>query len=243
MRPFILALLLMTGVAASYGQVLMSLILGDKLNSGKVEFGLEGGANFPDIRELQDSDAKAFFNMGFYFDIKTKNPNWLFHTGVVVKGNLGAVNLPVYPLGDPNLDSAFANGDVTRKINYFSVPFMMKRKFGKRFYAEAGIMPALRYTAFDFFTADVQNADDLEYSSDTKDDYHRIDFGLAGGIGYRLMGGNGMNLGLRYYYGLVDITIDDSTADQYNSCLYLALGIPIGVAKARAREEQKQKQQ
>jgi hypothetical protein len=48
-----------------------------------------------------------------------------------------------------------------------------------------------------------------------------------------------MNLGVRYYLGLVDITIDDTTPDQYNSSLYLSIGIPIGAAKAREREEKK----
>ena len=98
-------------------------------------------------------------------------------------------------------------------------------------------MPSLRAKAHDVFTS--ENNGDLEYKLDTGEKYHRLDFGLIGGVGYRLMGGNGMNLGVRYYLGLVDITIDDSTPDQYNSSLYLAVGIPIGAGKAKARAEQK----
>jgi len=48
-----------------------------------------------------------------------------------------------------------------------------------------------------------------------------------------------MNLGVRYYRGLVDITIDDTTPDQYNSSLYLSVGIPIGAGKAKDRAEKK----
>jgi hypothetical protein len=58
------------------GQVIISLLLGDKLNSGQVEFGLDGGINFPSIRGLSGGDSEGLFNIGFYFDIKTKNPNW-----------------------------------------------------------------------------------------------------------------------------------------------------------------------
>jgi hypothetical protein len=217
------------------GQVLISILLGDKLNTGNIEFGLDGGVNYADIRGLSGGEAKALFNIGFYFDIKTKNPRWLFHTGVIVKSSMGSDRLPVYPLGNPDLDNAFASGEVERKINYFNVPVMMKRKLGSRFYAEAGMMPALRTKAFDYFTAEDPSGD-LEYRLDIKDDYHRLDFGLIGGIGYRLKGGNGMNLGIRYYYGLVDITIDDTTPDQYNTSLYLAVGIPIGAGKAREKE-------
>jgi len=37
-----------------------------------------------------------------------------------------------------------------------------------------------------------------------------------------------MNIGIQYYYGLVDITIDDATSGQYNRVLYLTAGIPTG---------------
>ena len=226
---------------ASYpmqGQVIISLLLGDKLNTGQVEFGLDGGVNFPSIRGLSGGDSKGLFNIGFYFDIKTKNPSWLVHTGVLVKSTLGESNLPVYQLDDPELDNSFAEGRVQKKINYFNVPIMMKYKFNKNIFAEAGIMPSLRAKANDIFTVS-DSKGDLEYRVDTGDKYHRLDFGLIAGLGYRLMGGNGMNLGVRYYLGLVDITIDDTTADQYNSSLYLSVGIPIGAGKAKDRAEKK----
>lgn len=234
---FVLSLFLVVSTLA-HGQVLISLLLGDNLNSGKVEFGLDGGVNFHDIRGLDAATTKANFNIGFYFDIKTRNPNWLFHTGVLVKSTVGGANLPVYSLNNQDLDNAFANGSVQRKINYFHVPFTMKYKFNKRIFALGGIVPALRSTAFDIFTADI-NGDNLEYRNDIKKGIHRLDFGLMGGVGYRLMAGHGMNLTVRYYYGLVDAIIEDTTPDQYNTSLYLAVGIPIGVGKAQERAAKK----
>ena len=90
---------------SSRGQVIMSLLLGDKLNSGKIEFGLDGGVNFSSIRGLSGGEMRGTFNIGFYFDIKVKSPAWLVHTGVLVKSTLGESNLPVYALSDPNLDN------------------------------------------------------------------------------------------------------------------------------------------
>ena len=217
-------------------QVLISLLLGDKLNSGKGEFGLDGGVNFPDIRGL-DGTWKSNFNIGFYFDIKTGHPNWLLHTGVLVKSSLGTSGLPVYPLNDIDLDNAFANGEVRRKINYFNVPIGVKYKISDQFFVIGAVQPSLRSKAVDIFEAS-DTGGDLEYTRDIGDEIHRLDFGLMGGAGYRLMKGNGMNLTVRYYYGLVDIVIDDSSAGQYNQSLYLAVGIPIGAGKARARREQ-----
>lgn len=237
MRLLIVPLFLIGSLMPARGQVLISLLLGDKLNSGKIEFGLDGGINYPDLRGLDNSDMKGTFNLGFYFDFKMKNPQWMFHTGVIVKSTMGAASLPTYSLNDPNLDNAFAEGEVRRKINYFNVPFAMKYQFKNNFYVEGGVMPALRAKAFDVFTADVKDKEDLEYKLNISDEFHRLDFGLVGGLGYRLMGGNGMNLTVRYYYGLVDITIDDSTPDQFNTSLYLAVGIPIGAGKAKERRE------
>jgi hypothetical protein len=240
MRIVISLMFFLASCQIANSQVLISLLLGDKLNSGKIEFGLDGGANYPSIRGLKGGDLKGNFNLGFYFDIKLKKPEWMVHTGVMVKSSLGTDGLSPYSLNNPDLDNAFAEGEVRRKINYFNVPIEMKYRFKNNFFVEGGIMPSLRAKAYDIFTAEVSK-NDLEYKVDIKDQFHRLDFGLIGGIGYRLLGGNGINLAVRYYYGLVDITIDDSTPDQFNTSLYLSVGIPIGAGKAKEREAKKQK--
>ena len=163
----------------------------------------------------------------------------MLHTGVLVKSSMGASNLPVYSLNDPELDDIFAEGEVRRKINYFNIPIAMKYRFENNFFLEAGIMPALRSKAYDIFTTDIKDKDDLEYKLDIKDQIHRLDFGLIGGAGYHLMKGNGMNITARYYYGLVDVVIDDSTPNQYNTCFYLSVGIPVGAGKAKEKSEPK----
>ena len=37
-----------------------------------------------------------------------------------------------------------------------------------------------------------------------------------------------MNLGMRYYHGLVDVYVDDTVPNRYNRSFYITLGIPIG---------------
>ena len=46
----------------------------------------------------------------------------MVNTGVIVKSSMGADELPVYSLGNPDLDNAFNGGKISRKINYFNVP-------------------------------------------------------------------------------------------------------------------------
>ncbi|MGA9239327.1 MAG: hypothetical protein WBV75_09695, partial [Robiginitalea sp.] len=73
-------------------QVLISLIFGDKLNSDRIEFGLEGGFNFSQIGALDADKRLSSFNLGFYFDYRLKD-SWKFYTGVLVKSKLGVAEL------------------------------------------------------------------------------------------------------------------------------------------------------
>ncbi|HEX5024318.1 MAG TPA: outer membrane beta-barrel protein, partial [Agriterribacter sp.] len=159
----------------------------------------------------------------------------MLNTGVIVKSPLGASGLPVYSLNDPSLDSAFAGGKVARKLRYFNVPVMMKYKFKNNLYVKGGIQLGLRSKAFDEFTNEIIDEKDLEYKLKIKDQFHPLDAGLAFGVGYRLMGGNGMNMGLQYYLGLVDVVIDDTSPNQYNRSLYLTVGIPIGKSSKKTK--------
>jgi Outer membrane protein beta-barrel domain len=225
----------------SSSQVLISILLGDKLNTGKIEFGLEGGFNWSTLHNLEAAKKLGTFNLGFYFDFKLKNPSWMLSTGVIVKSAMGADELPVYPLGNTDLDSAFKGGKVVRKISYFNVPLMIKYNFKNHIYLKAGTQLGLRYKAFDEFVNSINDDDDLKHKVDIKKQFHPLDAGLAFGVGYRLMKGNGMNIGLQYYYGLVDITIDDSLPGQYNRVLYVTAGIPIGKNPKKKKTGQAEK--
>jgi hypothetical protein len=239
MKFYILIIILLLGNSSAKAQVLISLLLGDKLNSGKIEFGLDGGMNFATISGLNDVKSLRPFNLGFYFDIKTKNPSWMINTGVIVKSTMGADNLAVYSTADAVLDSAFKGGKVERRINYFNVPVLVKYRFSNNIYVKAGIQLGLRYNANDIFVNSKTAEEDLKYTLKIKDQFHPLDAGMAFGIGYRLMKGSGMNIGVQYYFGLVDIVIDDASPKQYNRCLYLTAGIPIGANKARKKAEKK----
>ena len=220
-----LILLSYTGKA----QILISLLLGDKLNSPKVEFGLDGGLNLTNIQGLSNADLRGNFNLGFYFDLKLfRNPAWSLNTGVIVKSPMGAQGLPVYSLNNTNLDSAFKGGTVNRKLRYFSVPILMKYKFGNNFFIKGGVQLALINHGTDIFINKVVDKDDLKFEVDVRNQYNPLDAGLVVGAGYRLMGGNGMNLGIQYYQGLVEIRKDQSGTTQLNSSLYFTVGIPIG---------------
>jgi Outer membrane protein beta-barrel domain len=238
MKKFLWVVTFLLVVQSVSSQVLISLIFGDKLNSPKIEFGLEGGANFSTISNLESAKGRTDFNLGFYFDFMLKNPAWAINTGVIVKSTLGANDLPVYSLDNAELDAAFAGGHVDRKINYFHVPIMIKYKFDNHIYVKAGTQLGLLGKANDIFSKGY-DGEDLTYEKNIRDKIHVIDAGLAIGAGYRLMGGNGMNLGVNYYYGLVSVMKGDASPNQYHRSFYVTAGIPIGKGKSAKNAAEK----
>jgi hypothetical protein len=233
----ILLFLLGASIQSANSQVLISLLLGDKLNSPNLEFGLEGGLNWSNIKGGEEFSVARDFHLGFYFDFRIKN-EWYFHTGVRVKTAVGAEGVPVYPTGDSGIDSVFASGEVHRQLNYFYVPATVKHRFKNNFYLEGGFQTGLLYQATDLFVESIYDNSDAAFQLNVRDEYNRIDFGLAAGIGYKIMKNTGMSVGLLYYHGVVDIYKDSRTG--YNRSLYAYIFIPIGKGKAAGKAAAKE---
>jgi hypothetical protein len=218
-------------------QVLISLLFGDKLNSDKIKFGLEGGVNFVNVTNLETATVEPNFNIGFYFDFKLKeSPNWFLHTGVIVKSTMGA-SLEPYSLNDRALDSLFESGSVERKMQYWNVPLLMRYKFNNNIFIEGGPMFGLLYKGTDIFTNEIEG-NDLTYNNNIRKQHTRFDIGLEGGVGYhmpKVM--NGLNIGARYYQGLLNSSTTEN-ADQKNTSYYVFVGLPIGAGeKAQAKKK------
>lgn len=208
-------------------QVLIVALFGDKLNSGNIEFGLDGGFNRSWYMDKEGAEGLNHFNLGFFFHIKvSENSRGFISTGVHVKSNVGASGMPTYSIGDPEFDDVYANGELTTKVNVFYAPVMWQQRFGK-LYIEGGIQPGLRTKANDYFNVE-EYGGELEYKKDVKDDFTRLDFGVVGGLGYRLSATTiSPSVGMNYYQGVVDV-YKSETQNLRNSSLYVYVRIPIG---------------
>ena len=153
MKKSIFILLIFVFTYHAQAQVLISLLLGDKLNSDKVEFGLEGGSNFSHISSLQSTKYLPSFNLGFYFDVEIKKP-WRLYTGVLVKSTLGTNHLSGSDLVQLNANTYNVSGKYSQRINYFVVPVLAKYQFKNRMYLEAGPQASLMSKAWLEFNAD-----------------------------------------------------------------------------------------
>ena len=238
MKKYFFTLFFFLFVYNLHSQVLIALLLGDKLNTGKIEFGLDGGMNFSNISDLETDKYLRAWNLGFYFDIKMKD-QLFFNTGVLVKSSVGTDNLTqsdleflgasIYNFEEGN----YNDGDYSQKINYFLVPALIKYKFKNNFHIEAGPQFGLMYKAWIEYNYE-EDGDSGRIKEDNKDDVNRFDVGLVGGVGYRLLKGLGWTIGLRYQYGLTNVYKDVS--GKRNNSLYLKLNIPFGISQEKKDE-------
>ena len=224
------------GLQAS-SQVLITILFGDKLNSPNLEFGLEGGVNWSKISNFESGKPLPTFNLGFYFDFKVKN-NFYFYTGVLVKSDLGIDNLSHNDLNNinssiyPNLNGGYIEGTYSQKLNYFLVPLLAKYRHSSNIYVEGGLQTGLMYKSWVEFNSDIEGRDAVikEYN---RDNINKIDVGVLVGTGYKFKSGPGWSLGVKYYYGFVDVY--KNKADTKNSSVFVKLNIPIGAGKKKEK--------
>lgn len=222
----------------SYAQVLIALLLGDKLNNGTMEFGLDGGINYSHISNMDSNKRLNTLNLGFYFDIRLKN-QWFLHTGVLVKSNLGLKDLTEDDLDFLGTQTYETEGNYRQKLNYFLVPALAKYKFDNHMYAEIGPQFGLRYKAWVEFNSE-EDGISSRIKEDNKDMTNPLDAGLALGAGYRFLDGFGWTIGVRYYQGFANVYKDRSGTR--NSSLFLKVNIPIGISEGKKNKIDELKQ-
>lgn len=225
-KYFFILVFLLIGVTAR-SQVLLTFIFGDSLNSEKIEFGLDGGLNWSQITGLDSSSSYRTFNLGFFFDILLKKP-WSVYTGVLVKSQLGSDNLSDEDLAFLEVTPQEIEGTYAQRMNYFLVPVMLRYNFPIRIYMEGGLQFGLMYKASVDFESEMGDQE-ITIKEFNKDKINRIDVGVTGGLGYRLEPRKGWSLGLRYYYGFVNVYKGQSGTK--NSALFLKATVPIGANK------------
>lgn len=232
-KLIIIITLFFSGITIVQSQVLITLLLGDKLNSDVLEFGLEGGINWTKISGMDTRDYARKWNLGFYFDIKMKN-QWYIYTGVLVKSNMGVDNLTTKDLNDigsskyNDLDGIPLTGDYKQKLNCFLVPVLAKYKFKNHMYVELGPQFGLTYKAWVEFESDIDGKDAIIREYNTKA-VNKIDAGIVIGTGFTLFKGTGWTFGAKYYYGFIDVYKNISNTK--NSSIFIKVNIPIGAGK------------
>lgn len=203
-------------------QILISLVFGDKLNSPNIEFGLEGGINLSKVSKFESKTMLPTFGLGFYFDIKLKNKISL-STGVLVKSTFVINKLKENDLIALDAMQYDISGNYRLRLRYFMVPILIRFTFKNYFYIEAGPQVGLMYRSDVEYYSNIDNTD-ARIRNYNRDKINKIDVGAMVGFGYKLRKGTGMTIGIKYYYGFVDVV--KSISGTKNSSLFIKLNIP-----------------
>jgi len=233
MKKCIMICLLLTVSQLSNGQVIIALLFGDKLNTGKMEFGIVVTPAFSGLTNIE-SKLRNGLNLGIYFNFNPDKKFYLRAEGIA-KGAFGAEDIPPYSLGDDTLDALYANGGIERKIKVFSLPLMARYALSKKFHLEGGIQPNLTLGVKDIFQAKVHD-NDMEYTVKVTDEYTKLDFCVLGGLFYKFRKDKrSMGIGGRYVYGLTDI-YKTMPGTQANTAWQIVITIPVGAAPKNETE-------
>jgi len=151
-------------------------------------------------------------------------------TGVLVKSKHGADKLSMADLDFLGIEPYEESGTYSQKINSFLLPAMIRYNMKNRIYLEAGPQFSLMYRSFVEFNSDVDNRE-IRIKDYNDDAINKLDAGFAVGTGYKLKKSNGMSLGIRYYYGFVNVY--EGVSGSNNSSIFVRFNVPIGAGKKK----------
>ncbi len=226
MKRLIFSLFILLISISANSQILISLLLGDKLNTEGIEFGLEGGLTTSNINGFNNDGYLNSFLLGFYFDIRMKN-NLYLHTGVQGISTTGMAKLSDQDIQLLNGQKLDYPGKYNEVINAFYVPILAQYRFKNYMYIEAGPQVGWLYNSYVNFTSTYDNRD-IKIKDPNKELLNWFDGGISVGAGYRLMKGKGWTIGARYYQGLTNIF--NHVSGSKSRALNIVCKIPIGAA-------------
>jgi len=225
MNKIFVLLLISCSCKTVNSQILIAVLFGDKLNSGKLEFGLVVSPAFTNLTNT-GGDYRSALNLGLFFNLRP-DKKFFLHVEMSPKSSFGAKNIPPYSLGNDSLDHFFAGGSVERIIRTMSLTLLGRYAISSHFFVDAGIQPDLLSKPRDVFQSTF-NDNDLEYTKELKDRFTRLDFQVAAGLFYKFKAKKGsMGMGIRYIQGLTDID-KIALGTQVNTAWQINITIPIG---------------
>jgi len=234
MKKLFMLLLLAGFTNTVHSQILIAVLFGDKLNSGKVEFGLVVSPAFTNITNT-GGEYRSALNLGLFFNIRP-DKKFFLHAEMSPKSSIGAKKIPPYSIGNDSLDHFFAEGSVERTIKTMSLTLLGRYTISPHFFADAGIQPDLLFKPRDLFQSTF-NENELEYTKELNDKFTRLDFQVAAGLFYKFKPERGsMGIGIRYLHGLTDID-KIAVGSQVSTAWQINVTIPIGaVPKEKSSE-------
>ena len=212
------------------GQVLIGLLLGDKVTSEKFHLALDIGANFSDLSGIDDTKIRPGFFLGLAGEWRFAG-NWFLQPELGVFYYTGANNLPMdyYP-PPPEVEDIVTGNEVSRRLKYFTIPVLLKYGVAdNRVHLGAGGQVGFLTSAQDKYEGTSDNGNSITVDHDVKDYTVSTDAGLLFNVEWKYKKSIlSPSLVVRYYLGLTDTVKDNPGDPVYNRVFSVLLFIPIG---------------
>ncbi len=229
MKKFLVLLILSASLFVPFsgqGQVLISILFGEQLNSGKMEFGLVGGFNYSTMPGLEDPQYKRSFGLGLFLDYKF-NDHWIGMVETNVKTSIGSQNLKLPDFPYPTNDTIIsASTNTQRNLEVIHVPVFISYRLTNRLGFGGGFYASILHGTRDVVLYKQGNYD-MTFERSFTGFVNRMDFGLTGAVHFHFLGNPGIQIRGKINYGLVDVFKGTAGVSSKNLWYSVAVAVPI----------------
>lgn len=222
-----LAVFMVMVSVTSTAQPLIMLLVGDKIASDDFVGGITGGINLTGLSGIDNAKSQLSWSFGASLHWRLSD-EWHFCPEVYFKSPGGADGLTGLYTAQPSIDTVLSDREEWTSTSYVAIPLIMKYRFD-RFYVFAGPQISYLVAATDNISGTGPEGSAIVAEKSAFGRLNRWDAGFVGGAEILLVpryGINSLRLGVRYYYGLMDVTKDD--VSNTNSGFSVNIGVPIG---------------
>lgn len=232
---FVTALLLVVATVtmpspARSQAALLVLLFGEDVATENFYFSLKLGGNLSQLSGVDDTKNALGLNFGLMVSMKLSDNFYLVPEFMPLSPK-GAKDIPFRPTGNASLDQVIQpTTSSATQMNYIDIPIMAKYYLSEKIGLEAGPQVSILTSAKDVFRGKIKDADDLVFEDNVKSSFNTVDVGAAVGATYSLWdarGGKGLNIHVRYVFGLMDIVKDNPGDAVKNSVFQFSVSFPF----------------
>jgi len=227
MKGVFLGLVLMAVIPqAAQSQVLIGILLGDKVTTENFHLGVDVGLGLSNISGISGTNLKSGFHFGLLAEWRFAK-GFYFQPGLLPFYQVGAKDLPFKDFGLPPVDVVVTDKSAVRQLNYYAIPIIVK--YGllqEKLHLGLGPQVNILSSAKDVFDGTISN--DISVTEDIKDQLNSTDTGIAFHAEYKLRGRYGVSVTARFYLGMSDLIKDNRGEAAKNRVFSLMATIPIG---------------
>jgi hypothetical protein len=221
------AVIFLTGtVYKAHSQVaLVILIFGDKVASENLHLNLDAGLSFTSLPGVPGAETRLnpYFGMGIFMKM---NDKWAFVPEFKPLSPKGAKSVP----GIKDYSTTLTNIDYNVLANYIDVPLLVQFRATKRLFFSTGPQINFLTSARQQSVGTTASGESVRVIQDVESTFNKVYYQFPIEAGYSVSlqkGGMGMDIKVRYNFGLSEMIADKSYGSSRGSSFMVFLSFPF----------------